>query len=225
MASGCRPCRLRLYPHELSGGMKQRVCIAHGHRARSRSDHRRRGRPRRSTSSPSGRSCRRSRTSRKQIGSGLILIGHDMGLMAQSVDDLAVLKDGELVEHGTVKQIIEKPATPLHQGSDFLGAAGGRRELPQPRTQPAGQSRPKDDSKEPLLRFEGSFQGLWRGHRTAPDVLHLGWRYAADHLDRRAVRIGQIDDGLDHAGLQSAHDRAGPVRRAGHAGHGCGRKP
>ena len=53
-----------------------------------------------------------------------------MGLMAQSVDELAVLKDGELVEHGKVKQIIENPqhpytkdlisSVPLVGGESFL---------------------------------------------------------------------------------------------------------
>jgi peptide/nickel transport system ATP-binding protein len=63
---------------------------------------------------------------------GLILIGHDMGLMAQSVDDIAVLKKGELVEFGPTRQIIEDPQHPYTKGADLLGAAGGRRELSQP---------------------------------------------------------------------------------------------
>jgi peptide/nickel transport system ATP-binding protein len=45
----------------------------------------------------------------EEIGAGLILIGHDMGLMAQSVDDLAVLKLGELVEFGPVRSRSSKP--------------------------------------------------------------------------------------------------------------------
>jgi ABC-type dipeptide/oligopeptide/nickel transport system ATPase component len=41
--------------------------------------------------------------------SRLILVGHAMGLMAQTVDELAVLKLGELIEHRLVKKIIEVP--------------------------------------------------------------------------------------------------------------------
>jgi ABC-type glutathione transport system ATPase component len=102
----------QLYPHELSGGMKQRVCIA----------------------------------------LGLILIGHDMGLMAQSVDELAVLKDGELVEHGAVQQIIEALQHPYTQ--DLISSVplvGGESFLNPERQVEV----PKRASLEPLLRFEG----------------------------------------------------------------------
>ncbi len=87
-----------------------------------------------------------------EIGSGLVLIGHDMGLMAQSVDDLAVLKDGVLVEFGDVRQVIERPqhgytqalisSVPRVGGASFLGEA--QREQVAPRT--------KKDI--PLMSFE-----------------------------------------------------------------------
>ena len=68
-----------------------------------------------------------------KIGAGLILIGHDMGLMAQSVDDLAVMKLGKLVEFGPVRQILEDPqhdytrelisSVPLVGGASFIESA------------------------------------------------------------------------------------------------------
>ncbi|MEM6381788.1 MAG: ABC transporter ATP-binding protein [Pseudomonadota bacterium] len=121
----------RLYPHELSGGMKQRVCIALGVSLNPEliiADE-----PTSALDVVTQRHVMQTlKDVQAEIGSGLILIGHDMGLMAQSVDELAVLKDGELVEHGPVKTIIEKPehpytqqlisSVPLVGGDSFLDA-------------------------------------------------------------------------------------------------------
>ncbi|MEN0001732.1 MAG: ABC transporter ATP-binding protein, partial [Pseudomonadota bacterium] len=124
------PARVgKLYPHELSGGMKQRVCIALGVALKPEliiADE-----PTSALDVVTQKHVMHTlKEVQAKIGSGLILIGHDMGLMAQSVDELAVLKNGELVEHGTVKQIIEKPkhpytkelisSVPLVGGDSFL---------------------------------------------------------------------------------------------------------
>ncbi|MEM1388251.1 MAG: ABC transporter ATP-binding protein [Pseudomonadota bacterium] len=101
----------RLYPHELSGGMKQRVCIAIG--VCLEPDLIIADEPTSALDVITQRQVMQTlRDVQAKIGAGLILIGHDMGLMAQSVDDLAVLKLGELVEFGTVKQILEAPEHP-----------------------------------------------------------------------------------------------------------------
>lgn len=121
----------RLYPHELSGGMKQRVCIALGVSLNPEliiADE-----PTSALDVVTQRHVMQTlKDVQARIGSGLILIGHDMGLMAQSVDELAVLKDGVLVEHGDVKQILEAPkhpytrelisSVPLVGGESFLDA-------------------------------------------------------------------------------------------------------
>ncbi|MEO1747155.1 MAG: ABC transporter ATP-binding protein, partial [Pseudomonadota bacterium] len=91
----------QLYPHELSGGMKQRVCIAMGIILNPEliiADE-----PTSALDVVTQRQVIQTlKDIQAQIGSGLMMIGHDMGLMAQTVDELAVLKDGHLVEHGTV---------------------------------------------------------------------------------------------------------------------------
>ncbi|MEM1237893.1 MAG: ABC transporter ATP-binding protein [Pseudomonadota bacterium] len=139
-----------LFPHELSGGMKQRVCIAMG--LILNPDLIIADEPTSALDVVTQRQVMQTlKDIQTEIGSGLILIGHDMGLMAQSVDELAVLKDGELVEHGTVKQIIEAPKHPYTQ--DLISSVplvGGDSFLNPDRNAPA----PKRDSKEPLLRFE-----------------------------------------------------------------------
>ncbi|MEM9436729.1 MAG: ABC transporter ATP-binding protein [Pseudomonadota bacterium] len=140
----------QLFPHELSGGMKQRVCIAMG--LILNPDLIIADEPTSALDVVTQRQVMQTlKDIQKEIGSGLILIGHDMGLMAQSVDELAVLKDGELVEHGTVKQIIENPQHPYTQ--DLISSVplvGGESFLNPDRNAPA----PQRSSKEPLLRFD-----------------------------------------------------------------------
>jgi peptide/nickel transport system ATP-binding protein len=51
----------------------------------------------------------------KQIGAALIMIGHDMGLMAQSVDRLAVMYAGRLVENASIRRFFHKPLHPYSQ--------------------------------------------------------------------------------------------------------------
>ena len=101
----------KLYPHELSGGMKQRVCIAIG--VCLEPDLIIADEPTSALDVITQRQVMQTlKDVQGKIGAGLILIGHDMGLMAQSVDDLAVMKLGELVEFGPVRQILERPAHP-----------------------------------------------------------------------------------------------------------------
>jgi len=122
----------RLYPHELSGGMKQRVCIAIG--VCLDPDLIIADEPTSALDVITQRHVMQTlREVQATIGAGLILIGHDMGLMAQSVDDIAVLKKGQLVEFGPTKQIIEDPqhpytkelisSVPLVGGESFLSPA------------------------------------------------------------------------------------------------------
>jgi peptide/nickel transport system ATP-binding protein len=51
----------------------------------------------------------------EQLGSAIILIGHDMGLMAQFVDRIAVMYAGRLVELGYVEDIFSQAFHPYTQ--------------------------------------------------------------------------------------------------------------
>ncbi len=143
----------RLYPHELSGGMKQRVCIALGVVLNPEliiADE-----PTSALDVVTQRHVMQTlKDVQSKIGSGLILIGHDMGLMAQSVDELAVLKDGELVEHGPVKAIIETPQHPYTQQLiSSVPLVGGESFL-----DPDSIGAPpvnRGASDKPLLEFDG----------------------------------------------------------------------
>jgi peptide/nickel transport system ATP-binding protein len=101
----------KMYPHELSGGMKQRVCIAIGIVLSPKviiADE--------PTSALDVITQRQVMQTigrlQQEMGSAVILIGHDMGLMAQFVDRLAVMYAGRLVELGKVKDLFTDPFHP-----------------------------------------------------------------------------------------------------------------
>ena len=105
------PRTARLFPHELSGGMKQRVCIAIGMLLRPQliiADE-----PTSALDVVTQRQVMGTLGRRQaETGSCLILIGHDMGLMAQFVDRLAVMYAGRVVEEGPVAAMFRAPRHP-----------------------------------------------------------------------------------------------------------------
>jgi len=143
-----------LYPHELSGGMKQRVCIAIG--VCLNPDLIIADEPTSALDVITQRHVMQTlRDVQGKIGAGLILIGHDMGLMAQSVDDIAVLKKGELVEFGPVRQIIENPEHPYTKELiSSVPLVGGESFLDPTPAQPAEGFKTEDGT--PLLELDGA---------------------------------------------------------------------
>jgi peptide/nickel transport system ATP-binding protein len=103
-----------MYPHELSGGMKQRVCIAMGISLQPQvilADE-----PTSALDVVVQRQVMETLGKvQEEIGASLILVGHDMGLMAQFVDKIGVMYAGKLVEVGPVDDIFEDPLHPYTQ--------------------------------------------------------------------------------------------------------------
>lgn len=101
----------KMYAHELSGGMKQRVCIAIGILLRPQviiCDE-----PTSALDVVTQRQVMETIDRvQKDIGAAVILIGHDMGLMAQFVDKVAVMYAGRLMELSTVKEMFTNPKHP-----------------------------------------------------------------------------------------------------------------
>ncbi len=107
--------RLRQYPHQLSGGLRQRVMIAMTLMC-----------------GPDLIIADEPTTAldvtiqaqillllaelQKEFDMGLILITHDLGVVARVADRVAVMYAGELVEHGSAKQVFGSPAHPYTQG-------------------------------------------------------------------------------------------------------------
>lgn len=55
------------------------------------------------------------RNLRDRLNSAVLLITHDMGVVADLADEILVMKDGKTVEHGTADQIFNRPAHPYTQ--------------------------------------------------------------------------------------------------------------
>ena len=104
----------QMYPHELSGGMKQRVCIAIGILLKPKvivADE-----PTSALDVVTQRQVMETLDRvRVQLGAAIILIGHDMGLMAQFVDKVAVLYAGQIMELSTVQEMFTNALHPYAQ--------------------------------------------------------------------------------------------------------------
>jgi len=103
-----------MYPHELSGGMKQRVCIAMAivlNPSLIIADE-----PTSALDVVVQRVVGQTLLDVKnRLGVSMILIGHDMGLQAQLVDRLAVMYAGHMVEVSPVGTIFKEPLHPYTQ--------------------------------------------------------------------------------------------------------------
>ena len=110
---GLKPVVARLYPHELSGGMKQRVCIATAISLGPRlilADE-----PTSALDVVVQRQIMQTLHSlQESMNATVLLVGHDMGLMAQFVERIGIMYGGKLVEVGGVEEIFRNPPSSLH---------------------------------------------------------------------------------------------------------------
>jgi len=107
--------RYSAYPHEFSGGMQQRALIAIG-----------------LICSPSLLLADEPTTAldvtiqaqivnlmqqiNRDYGTSIILVTHNLGLAAEFCHNIAVMYAGQIVEHGSVDEVIENPKHPYTQG-------------------------------------------------------------------------------------------------------------
>jgi peptide/nickel transport system ATP-binding protein len=108
---GLRPNVLDLFPHELSGGMKQRVCIAIGISLSPQviiADE-----PTSALDVVVQRQIMQTLYNvQKRLAAAILLVGHDMGVMAKFADRIGVMYGGRLVEVGPVREIFRDPLHP-----------------------------------------------------------------------------------------------------------------
>jgi len=122
--------RLRAYPHELSGGMRQRVMIAMA-----------------LATDPEVVIMDEPTTAldvvvqrdiltqivelKEQLGFAVLFITHDLSLLLELADRIAVMYAGQLMESGTAEEILREPAHPYTKGllNSFPSLRGPRREL------------------------------------------------------------------------------------------------
>jgi peptide/nickel transport system ATP-binding protein len=102
---------LNLFPHELSGGMKQRVCIAISISLKPKviiADE-----PTSALDVIVQRQVIETLSKvQEELGAACVLIGHDMGLMAQFAHKIGIMYAGKLVEIGSVNDIFHNPTHP-----------------------------------------------------------------------------------------------------------------
>ena len=107
--------RLAQYPHEMSGGMRQRVVIAMA-----------------LVSNPElliadepttaldvtiqAQVLRLIRGLQRDLGTAVLLITHDLGVVAQTADDVAVMYLGRIVEEADVRGLLKDPRHPYTMG-------------------------------------------------------------------------------------------------------------
>jgi peptide/nickel transport system ATP-binding protein len=107
--------RIDEYPHKLSGGMRQRVMIAMALACEPKlliADE-----PTTALDvTIQAQVLDLMRTLREETGTAIILITHDLGVVAELADDVVVMYAGRIVERAPVRQLFERPQHPYTIG-------------------------------------------------------------------------------------------------------------
>ncbi|MGC4976266.1 dipeptide ABC transporter ATP-binding protein [Streptomyces sp. DT199] len=157
--------RSRSRPHEFSGGMRQRALIAMALACEPRlliADE-----PTTALDvTVQAQVLDLLHTLREETGMGLLLVTHDVGVAAESVDEVLVMRHGRAVEHGPVAGVLGAPAEPYTRE---LLAAVPRLDAPR---------KASTDPAEVVLEATGLRREFGRGKRavTAVDDVSLTLR-------------------------------------------------
>ena len=107
--------RIRDYPHQFSGGMRQRAMIAMALACRPKlliADE-----PTTALDvTIQAQILRLMRNLKGEFGSAILLITHDLGVVAEMCDSVAVMYAGQIVEQATTMELFTNPKHPYTQG-------------------------------------------------------------------------------------------------------------
>ncbi len=168
---------LRSYPHELSGGMKQRVVIALS--LLCNPDLLIADEPTTALDVVvQGQILGKLKTLAKELDIGLIVISHDLGVIADTCDSVAVMYAAQIVEYGDVFTIFKEPRHPYTIGlmSSIPNLHGPKQELMSVPGSPPNLLDPL-----PPCRFESRcFYATAQCRTTEPPIIQL----TKQHLSR-----------------------------------------
>ena len=161
------------YPHQFSGGMKQRVVIAMA-----------------LACNPTMRLADEPTTAldvtiqaqvlemmselKEKFGTSVIMITHDLGIVAETCDSVAVVYAGEIIEYGTSEDIFDRTAHPYTVG--------------------LFNSLPQLDSTEPRLK---PINGLMPDPARLPTgcKFHDRCPYATDECSQKVPEVTEVSPG------------------------------
>ncbi len=175
--------RMGQYPHELSGGMRQRVMIAMALSCRPKvliADE-----PTTALDvTVQKQILKLMRELRVEFGTAIVLITHDMGVVAEMADRVALLHHGRQVEQGTVREVFLTPCEAytkrLLAAVPRLGAFAGTDGPPR-----VTQAPPRPVTPGPVVFVKdlkvtyGRSSGLFGGPAPAPVVKGVNFAFKA----------------------------------------------
>ncbi|MEI5663995.1 ABC transporter ATP-binding protein [Bosea sp. CCNWLW174] len=180
--------RLKAYPHEMSGGMRQRAMIALALAAR----------PKLLLADEPTTALDATvqiqillllRQLQRDLGMGVIFVTHDIGVAVEVSDRLAVMYAGQIVETGTVRELLRDPRHPYTRGllaANLHGAKKGERLEAIPGAPPPLNEAPSSCSFAPRCK---QAQDICRAN--LPPAVALG--------EGRLVRCVQVEAALTPA--------------------------
>jgi peptide/nickel transport system ATP-binding protein len=210
--------RLNQYPHELSGGMRQRVMIAIA--LSQRPDILIADEPTTALDvTVQAQILSLIRLLQQDTGTAVILITHDMGVVAEMADSVLVMKNGRQVETGPVRTIFAAPTAPytrdLLDAVPRLGAMAGT-VLPKRAIAAVEQPRPVVEVDNLSVRYDIGGGLFRRAKGRVHAVEGISFRL---HAEETLALVGESGCGKSTTGraLLNLVPFTGDVRVNGHA--------
>jgi oligopeptide/dipeptide ABC transporter ATP-binding protein len=183
--------RVRQYPHEMSGGMRQRVMIAMALSCNPKlliADE-----PTTALDvTIQAQILELIRDLQERTGTALLLITHDLAVVAETVQNLAVMYAGRIVETGSVEEVLLNPRMPYTQG--LLNSIPGEGKRGKALSAIEGVV-PNPFRMPPGCKFEPRCPYRWERCQAEPELLPVGgadrrarcWLHAPEEAQRRSV--------------------------------------